>query len=156
MDSASSGETGPGEVRDSSSTTDSAAGGDVDAGGDTTPPPDTGCPLYPHSDPWAGTHWSSCLPSGVAGDPSTYSSALFEDEMAHVDAATPASSTWGARSSITCGSVTCTARGYTSTGFSGTAWCVWCSAGSSAGWFIGASVAPAPVCPTTDVHGVWY
>jgi hypothetical protein len=116
------------------------------------PPSDACSSFYPHHDPMYGAKWDSCLPSGVPGEPTTYSTALFDDEMAHVDAATPTGYTWGATSSVTCGTESCTQRQLTYDG--GVGFAIWCTTGSMAGWFIGAN--PTSICPTTDSHGEWY
>jgi hypothetical protein len=149
----------PAESRDAGDTapaTDSSPATDAPIDSITTEvETDTGCPLFSHHDPMYGSSWSSCLHAGVPGDGSTYSAALFDDELAHVDAATPSGCSWGPRSSIACGTETCTARSYVCPAiFTGTAWATWCSTGSSAGWFIGAN--PTLLCPTTDAHANWY
>lgn len=146
----SASETAPIESGDSSSSSE------ADASSETL---DSGCPLFEHHDAWSGTTWKSCLPSGVVGDASTYSAALLDDEMLHVEAATPSGCSWGSRSSITCGSETCTVRTYSCPALfdGGTASSTWCTTGSMAGWFTGGEgVGRAAICPTTDAHGGWW
>jgi hypothetical protein len=115
---------------------------------------DTGCVLHPHYDPMYGKKWDSCLPSGVPGDPTTYSAALLDEEFLHVEASAPAGYTFGARTPVVCGSETCIARSYTGPAITGTAWSTWCITGASAGWFVGANISVDPMCPSSDA-GNW-
>lgn len=156
-------ETGPGEVRDSKPHDDTTSPLDSGTTTDTSPssdtsPADAGCTLHDHYEPVSGKKYTSCLPSGVPGDGSTYSSALFDDEIAHCDAETPAGCSWGPPTPITCGAETCFARAYSCAAFDGgTAASTWCVTGSLAGWITGGEGVGKPaICPTTDVHGVWW
>ena len=156
-------ETGPGEVRDSkphddaTSFVDSGATIDTSSSIDSSPT-ETGCTLHDHFEPVSGTKYTSCLPTGVPGDASTYSSALLDDELAHCEVTTPAGCSWGPRTSITCGTETCTVRAYSCAAFDGgTASSTWCSTGPLAGWLTGGEGVGRPaICPTTDSHGVWW
>lgn len=122
---------------------------------DTTPPPtDTGCPLFDHFDPMTGDHFTSCIPSGVPGSPSTYSSALFDEEIAHVAAHFAAFTYSGATSCPESCIVREMPYGPAGTEF---AWLTWCAsdAGPKAGTFAW-NTAGAPSCPAASAPLQWW
>jgi hypothetical protein len=153
-------------VRDTAGADDTREASAIDSGVDTgspstdteaidsvdTSPIDTGCPLYAHDDPMSGTSFESCLPTGVVGDPSTYSIALLDDEIAHAKSHTP-SITWGSPTTTTCDGVDCTTCSLTVD--AGIAYATWCAGGALAGYFLESSVGAGPPCPTAAIHGVW-
>jgi hypothetical protein len=142
----SSGEDGARDVDDAADTRDAAIddlGGDAD--GDT-------CTLHDHFDPLSSKSYASCLPTGVLGDPSTYSSALLDDEIAFAEKNTPGF-TWGTPTTLECDGESCTSISFSIDG--GVGWATWCSTGTLAGYFIETTLGGVATCPIITGHGGW-
>lgn len=135
------------------------ASADADAEGGN----DGGCTLYAHHGPVAGTlqDWHSCTPQGVPGDPSTYSKALADEQIAHAKATGIFTWTWGDTSYIACngdssaptadGDACATLTLHTG---SGPETVTWCWGGSLAGAFVEAN--DGRTCPTLPTSPEWW
>jgi len=149
---------------------DSAPGGTVDAvasedggaiGYDATP-----CegPYAHHCPIGEAVDFNSCLPTGNADDPGTYSAALVAEQMDHAIATTPVTWTWGPQTPVRCdgvsvtpaasGDANCVSRLFiTPPGDSRTA--TWCWGGTVAGRYAQAGSDVAQ-CPTVGTAVNWW
>lgn len=151
-----------GAPADTGQAADAGAEASADAGGSDAAPCDG--PYAHHCPIGEAVDFTSCLPSGSADDPSTYTADLVGEQVQHAIATTPVTWTWGPQTAVRCdgasvtpstsGDANCVSRLFvTPPGDSRTA--TWCWTGALAGRYAQGG-SDAVVCPVASSSVNWW